>query len=161
MSTPDPSHPGPARRRRAKKPFDAKTRRRLDRPLAARKPVPDPVPDPSALVYRSWSVDRTPTQLHRIVCERLRGRWSWVRDALVFWDGQRLEEMRAATTRVLGLTRVSDVASREDEIRAYPFAALPGDRLTHSPEHHILRPRIAGAQMKIRNMEPDYGAQGR
>src|SRR3989442_372562 len=62
---------------------------------------------------------------------------------------------------VLGLARVGDVARREDEVRARPFPALAGDCLAHGPEHHILRPRIAVAQMKIRDMEPGDGTHGR
>ena len=158
MSTHDPSHH--SRARRTKDPLDAKTRRLLDRLLTVRSPVPDPVPDPSAIVYRSWTIERSPDELHRMVCERLRARWLWVRDAFVFWDVLRLDEMRAATTReqhrILAALRFPSLVSFlqcltiddpavERDGRSFPMMSTSGPREIGGPmrepdlayvEHH-------------------------
>jgi len=98
MSSHDPFHPRPARRRRAKDPFDPKTRKLIDRMLTAR-PVPAPVPNPSNIAHRRWVLRQRPEDIHRIACERLHARWSLIRDAFLFWDSDRLDEMRAERTR--------------------------------------------------------------
>src|SRR5882724_6019150 len=121
--------------RKKKPPLDAASRERIDRFMQRHPPpIPLPVLDPSDIRFRLWVIHLTQDALHQEVCRRLKERWTFVRDALIAWPHEYLDDKEARfPTLIQFLERITidspTIGSAEAGFPMLKYRLLPPVRL--------------------------------
>ncbi len=117
--------------RKKKPPLDAASREYIDRVLERHpRPIPVPVPHPSDVQFRRWVIGLAGDTLHEEVRRRLNERWTFVRDALIAWPHEYLDDKTARfPTLIQFLERITIdspmVGSAHDGFPMLQFRFLP------------------------------------
>jgi len=117
--------------RKRKPPLDAASRERIDRFMQRHPlPIPLPVPDPSDIRFRLWVIGLAQDALHQQVCHRLKERWTFIRDALIAWPHEYLDDKTARfPTLIQFLERTTidspRIGSAQDGFPMLEFRFLP------------------------------------